>query len=194
MDPDPDSDPKLDLNLTKNHPKNLQFVNYDIKNTLILHFLWKICYQIYKKSYIIVGIVTEWMFRVGSETGSETFTSRIRIRIRNYFFRIRIQNSAENGIRIRNNSYGATTLVKTTLHLLTKKGLTCGNIHLWSGCCGSRPVAGSFSPGIRSTLKYISLNKVIRSMPDTGTGLAWYPACIRIVRCTGTGTKKTAYK
>jgi hypothetical protein len=30
-----DPDPKLDLNLTKNHPKNYQFVNYDIKNTLI---------------------------------------------------------------------------------------------------------------------------------------------------------------
>jgi hypothetical protein len=33
-----DPDPELDLNLTKNHQKNLQFDNSDIKNTLILHF------------------------------------------------------------------------------------------------------------------------------------------------------------
>jgi hypothetical protein len=31
MDPDPDSDPKLDLNLTKKSSKNEQFVNNDIK-------------------------------------------------------------------------------------------------------------------------------------------------------------------
>jgi hypothetical protein len=31
----PDPDPKLDLNLIKNHQKTLQFDNSDIKNTLI---------------------------------------------------------------------------------------------------------------------------------------------------------------
>jgi hypothetical protein len=38
MDPDLALGPELDLNLTKNHQKNLQFDNYDIKNKLILYF------------------------------------------------------------------------------------------------------------------------------------------------------------
>jgi hypothetical protein len=39
-----DPDPKLDLKLIKNHQKNLQLDNYDIKNTgtLIKHFLRKV--------------------------------------------------------------------------------------------------------------------------------------------------------
>jgi hypothetical protein len=58
---DPDSDPKLDLNFTKNHKKNWQFDNYDIKNTLILHFLGKICFKTFWLfiPFKIVGIVKE---------------------------------------------------------------------------------------------------------------------------------------
>jgi hypothetical protein len=45
--------------------------------TLKIHlsniFFEKFAFQFYKKSFKIVGIVKERMFRVGSETGSETF-------------------------------------------------------------------------------------------------------------------------
>jgi hypothetical protein len=70
MDPEPDSDLKLDLDLTKNHPKNKQFYIMTLK---YINLTFSFCFQIYKKSFKIVGIVKEWMFRVGSETGSETF-------------------------------------------------------------------------------------------------------------------------
>jgi hypothetical protein len=55
---DPDLAPERDLNLTKNYKKN-QFDNYNIKNTLILHFHYKNALKCHQKTFKIVGIVKE---------------------------------------------------------------------------------------------------------------------------------------
>jgi serine kinase of HPr protein (carbohydrate metabolism regulator) len=83
-----------------------------------LHFL-----KCNDKTFNIVDIVKQ-IFRVGSGTGSGTFCRSSRIRIQ-----IRIQNSEENGIRIRigkKNNFRSTTLLTipevTTSHLPVKEG------------------------------------------------------------------------
>jgi hypothetical protein len=89
------------LNLTTNNPKisNLLIMTLKIHYSNI--FYEKFAFKSIKSHIKSLALWKSECLGSDLKLDPKLFTSRIRIRIRNYFFRIRIQNSAENGIQIR---------------------------------------------------------------------------------------------